>query len=62
MSPAAVSHTDTTIDTNCAKRMDEEVFNTFKYCNISGKDMSRSARKNRKPFIQSKHLSGIAFS
>ena len=49
MRPAAVSHTDTTIDTNWAKRMDEEVFKTFKYCNISGNDMSRNARKNRKP-------------
>lgn len=49
MSPAAVSHTETTIDTNWAKRMDEEVFKTFRYCNISGNDISRNARKNRRP-------------
>lgn len=49
MRPAAVSQTETTMDTSWAKRIEEDVFNTFKYCRISGKDIKRSARKNRSP-------------
>lgn len=47
--PAAVNQTDINIETSCAKRIELDVFNTFKYCNISGTVISRSALRNRRP-------------
>lgn len=47
--PAAVNHTDIKIDTSWAKRIELDVFSTFKYCKISGTVMRRSARRNRRP-------------
>lgn len=37
------------MDTNCAKRIELDVFKTFKYCNISGTVIRRNARRNRRP-------------
>lgn len=47
--PAAVNHTDIKMDTNWAKRIELDVFKTFKYCNISGTVIRRNARRNRRP-------------
>jgi hypothetical protein len=52
--PAAVNHTDINIDTNCAKRIELDVFKTFKYCNISGTVIRRSALKKRRPVKKKK--------
>lgn len=41
------------MDINWASRMEEEVFNTFKYWRMSGNDMSLNARRNRSPILQS---------
>lgn len=49
MIPAAVNHTDIKIDTSCAKRIELEVLSIFRYCNISGTVISRSARRKRRP-------------
>lgn len=51
MIPAAVNQTDINMETNCAKRIELDVFNTFKYCSISGTVMRRNARKKRRPRI-----------
>ena len=47
--PAAVNHTDINIETSCAKRIELDVLSTFKYCNISGTVIRRSARRKRRP-------------
>lgn len=47
--PAAVNHTDIKIETNCANRIELDVFNTFKYCKISGTVIRRSALRKRRP-------------
>lgn len=50
--PAAVNQTEMKIDTNWAKRMELDVFNTFKYCKISGTVIRRSALRKRRPAMQ----------
>lgn len=55
--PAAVNHTDIKIDTSWAKRIELDVFSTFKYCKISGTVMRRSARRNRRP-VYNTHIYG----
>lgn len=47
--PAAVSHTDINIETNCAKRIELDVFNILRYCKISGTVIKRRARRNLSP-------------
>lgn len=47
--PAAVNQTDINMETSCARRIELDVFSTFKYCNISGTVMRRSALRKRRP-------------
>lgn len=47
--PAAVNQTDMKIETNCANRIELDVFNILRYCRISGTVIRRSARRNRRP-------------
>lgn len=47
--PAAVNQTDINIETSWAKRIELDVFNTFKYCKISGTVISRNALRKRRP-------------
>lgn len=49
MIPAAVNQTDIKIETNCAKRIELDVFNILRYCKISGTVIRRNARRNRRP-------------
>lgn len=49
--PAAVNHTDIKMETNCANRIELDVFNTFKYCKISGTVIRRSALRKRRPVM-----------
>lgn len=50
--PAAVNHTDIKMETNCANRIELDVFNTFKYCKISGTVIRRSALRKRRPGLK----------
>lgn len=47
--PAAVSHTDINIETNCAKRIELDVFNILRYCKMSGTVIKRRALRNLSP-------------
>lgn len=47
--PAAVSHTDINIETNCANRIELDVFNILRYCKISGTVIKRRALRNLSP-------------
>lgn len=47
--PAAVNHTDINIETNCANRIELDVFNILRYCKISGTVIKRRARRNLSP-------------
>lgn len=47
--PAAVNQTDINMETSWAKRIELDVFSTFKYCKMSGTVMRRSALKKRRP-------------
>lgn len=60
--PAAVNQTDINMETSCARRIELDVFNTFKYCNISGTVMSRSARRKRRPIFHEQNQSKTASS
>ena len=56
ISPAAVNQTETTIETNWASLIEDDVFKTFKYCRMSGNDIKRRARRNRRPDKKDKIL------
>lgn len=49
MIPAAVNHTDINIETNCANRIELDVFNILRYCKISGTVIKRRALRNLSP-------------
>lgn len=55
--PAAVNHTDIKMDTSCANRIELDVFKMFKYCNMSGTVIRRSALRKRRPIhVRSKYI------
>ena len=49
MIPAAVNQTEITIEINWASLIEDDVLRTFKYWRISGMDINRRARRNRRP-------------
>jgi hypothetical protein len=50
--PAAVNHTDINIETNCANRIELDVFNILRYCKISGTVINRRALRNLSPVMK----------
>ena len=54
MIPAAVNHTEMKIETNCANRIELDVFRMLRYCKMSGTVINLKARRNRNPMQISK--------
>lgn len=50
--PAAVNHTDINIETNCANRIELDVFSILRYCKISGTVIKRRALRNLSPGME----------
>lgn len=47
-----MSHTEINIETNCANRIELDVFNILRYCKISGTVINRRALRNLNPGIK----------